>query len=444
MATKVTAPTATGDGFTPETGIVAEYANDEFNVLSTWVEWLSFGSNAAGLDAHVVETDSAGKATLSRLELGGTAGASAALLVNGNTSVPFLTAQFNNTSSGNCVLANGTTSAAALRAVNAGTGAAIEAATNTAGTNAIIAIANGAGAGIVSTGGATGQGGTFTGGATSGHGVQGTAIGAQAGVRGISSTTAANSQGLLGSASRNDGAGIQGLALIVGADPTSGDAAAIAGVGTDATALFGLSTNGYGVWAQSDTTTPARAALHIEPQNATPITVLEGDVWYDSVEDQLKVRQDGTTMGIWATGHGYTYLYGENRAQVNETTTTWADSVTASFVANMEPRENSALVTITVCFEFGASSTGASFQWRVNDTTAAAFPFDNGGTPADGRIEEVHHSGATADDRYLTQKVQYTIPVAGPREFKIQIRSVDGFITSRIRRASLEITGSHG
>lgn len=441
-ATKVTAPTAIGVGFTPETGIVAEYANDEFNVLSTWVEWLSFGSNAAGLDAHVVETDSTGKVTISRAEIGGTAGASPALLVNGNSAVPFLTAQFNNTSSGNCILANGTTSAAALVAVNAGTGAALEATANTLATVAIVATGNLGGAGILSTGGATGNGGTFLGGATSGNGVAGTAVGAGFGVLGTSSAGNSGAGGVAGTAARNDSAGVIGFALVAGADPLVDSTAGVAGLAVDATGVYGKSTNGYGVWAESSALTPQRAALHIEPQVSDPIAPLEGDVWYNSVEDHLKGRIDGTSMGLWATRRGYLYSYIAQVGQISSASQTMTTIITGTFTAQAEPI-GGAIATFNVIFEMGCSvialNGSEEFEWQVLDVT------DGAATPIAARLEVSHVASAVnADERYVTAKAQYTMPASGARTFALQVRSVGAVPVFRIRRAVMEITGSHG
>jgi hypothetical protein len=328
---------------------------------------------------------------------------------------------------------------AAIRGVSTGLQPGIEGRNTGGGGPGISGTGDGAGSGVVGTGGATGEGGTFTGGATSGAGVSGTAIGAFFGVAGVSSATSSGAGGVSGTATRNDSTGVSGLALVAGANPLSESASAVLGLGVDASGVYGKSTNGYGVWAESDSTSPARAALHIEPQDASPTTVIEGDVWFDSAEEQLKIRQDGTTMGLWSTGHGYLYLFGENVAQVDNTSTTYTDVLTASFAAKQQPREAFCIATVTVNFEFGASSAGQSFEWKLIDDTASP-KVDVFATS----IEEVYVAGADAEDRYLTMKTQYTIPLAGARAFKLQIASVDGFITSRIRKASIEITGSHG
>lgn len=434
--TKVTAPTATGDGFTPETGIVAEYANAELNVLSQWANWLSFGSNAAGLDAHVIETDAAGTATIAAMLLGNTLSAVRPLTVDPNTPGAGASAIFRATnaagsqseSTGNVAAAIGicTGAAAGVQGQNIGGGGA-----------GVEGAGDGVGPGVQGTGGDSGDGGVFQGGATAGNGVVGNAIASFFGVVGNGASGSPGGGGVIGNAAMNDQAGVAGLQNSVGADPSIGSSSAVVGVALSATAVHGKSQTGYGVWAESDTTTPSRAALHLEPQDGDPSNILEGDVFYHSAEDQLKARINGTTMGIWATGHGYAYLYGENQAQVDVSVTTFTSVITQAFVGTYEPKENLAGMTATVCFEFGSDTAGTSFQWRLRDNTAGVDVIAS-------RLEEVHHAGAVANDRYLTAKVQYTIPLAGARSFSLQIRSVDGFAISRIRRASIEFTGSHG
>ncbi len=119
-ARNVAIPTGEDGGFTPGTGVVAEYANAEFNVLSTWVEWLSFGSNAAGLDAHVVETDSAGVSAIAGLTAGGTAGAFPAITATANAGATGSVISATNNSGGFAILANSNGVLAAIRGVSTG------------------------------------------------------------------------------------------------------------------------------------------------------------------------------------------------------------------------------------------------------------------------------------------------------------------------------------
>lgn len=440
-ACKVTAPTAEDFGFTPETGSVAQYHNAEFNVLSTWVEWLSFGSNAAGEDAHVVETDSTGVARIAGMVLGGTAGAFTPLVLTANSGATGTTINATNNSGGFAITATSNGVLAALRATSTGASAAVEGLNTGGGGPGTTGSGNGAGAGIVGTGGATGDGGTFVAGVTGGHGMHGTCTASgNSGAFGLASATVDGTFGVRGVTQRSNQVGVSGENLIAGANPLLGTQAAVLGLADDGTAVFGASADGYGVWAQSSGTT--RASLHIEPQVSDPIAPLLGDVWYNSVEGKLKSRINSFNMGIWATRRGYAYAYAENPALISTASQTFQAVATSTFTTQTEPFA-SAILTFTVAFEMGCSvialAAASEFEWQVLDVT------DGTATPIAPRLESSHIvSATTADERYVTAKVQYTVPATGPRTFELQFRSINSIPVVRIRRAVMEITGSHG
>lgn len=446
MFTKVAAPTATGDGFTPETGIVAEYVNSEFNVFSTWVEWLSFGSSAAGLDSHVVETDVSGAAAFSRIAVGGTASLSRAMSVNVNTlggAGNSTAAEFINNLGGAAIFADSNGANVAILATSTGASAGILGRNVGGGGSGVSGTGDGSGSGVVGTGGDTGEGGTFTGGATSGSGVSGTAVGSFFGVSGISSATSAGAGGVTGIATRNDSVGVAGFALQPGADPLVSSAAGVFGSAVDATAVYAKSVNGYGVWAEGGSGVgPIRAAVHIEPQQNDPIAPLTGDVWFNATQDKLKVRTAGFNMGAWATQSGYSYAFVGQPAQISTISTAFQTVITSTFTAQTEPIAG-AVLSFDIVFEMGASVVALAgaeeFEWQVLDIT------DGAATPIAPRLEVTHVASAVdANERYVAAKAQYTVPASGPRSFELQFRSVTAPVTVRIRRAAMEITGSHG
>ena len=115
------------------------------------------------------------------------------------------------------------------------------------------------GIGVDFTGGnPNGTGGRFTGGSAGGIGVEGIGIGTGAGVTGLGATTGAGVQGTGGTT----GAGVQG---------TGG-------------------TTGHGVIAAATVSAPVRSALHINPQDADPITPTAGDVYVHSVSGKTSVH----------------------------------------------------------------------------------------------------------------------------------------------------------
>src|SRR5688572_32336253 len=63
----VPAPAVAAEGHRPGSAFPtpAEYENSQQNLITTWIKsWLSLGSSAGAADAHVVETNAAGRATL--------------------------------------------------------------------------------------------------------------------------------------------------------------------------------------------------------------------------------------------------------------------------------------------------------------------------------------------------------------------------------------------
>lgn len=293
-ATKVTAPTATGVGVTPETGIVGEYMNDELNVLSTWVEWLSFGSFSNALDAHVIETDSTGITNVAGAILGASAGAFFALTVTENSAASSTTVSVTNSSGGFGILASSNGTLAGVRGLCTGTGAGLEGLNVGGGGPGVDAQGNGAGPGIISVGGATGHGGDFLGGATDGAGVFGESQTVAPGVWGRGNSSGA-SHGVQGVAPSNDGYGVRGRHT--GGAPSGIEIAGVIGDGGNlAAGVYGFANEGYGVIAESDTGNPDRSSLRIVPQNTDPgiPTSLAGDVYVNQPLGVLKYY-DGST-----------------------------------------------------------------------------------------------------------------------------------------------------
>ena len=424
-ARSVPIPTGEAGGFTPDTGIVAEYANAEFKVLSTWVEWLSFGSNAAGLDAHVIETDSTGVSAIAGLTAGGTAGAFPAITATANSGATGSVISATNNSGGFAILANSNGVLAAIRGVSTGLQPGIEGRNTGGGGPGISGTGNGAGSGVVGTGGADGSGVDGTGGSTGGAGVIGLATGAGFyGVQGTSSVGAAGTGGVAGISTRADSVGVAGLNAIPGASPTLESASAVVGIGIDATGIYGKSTNGYGVWAKSDTTSPARAALHIDPQNAQPNIglALSGDAYWDSVIDRLSVFEDSN----WKLNHAsLSGFVARHSAPVsgNEGSIGFSPLTNVqTFAPNAPAKAGYVLITVTGQFR-NSDPTLHHFRLKLIDATAVS----------DIETEEFYLSvaGATvagiSGDGYeesVCMRSSYLLPAAGNRSFEVEIEPV--------------------
>jgi hypothetical protein len=121
------APGDLANGFTPGVAVTPEDHNYLYAILGDWSVWLLAGSAFAGLDAHVVETDSAGHTRIASLALGGTASGTRALVVNQNTGASSAAGTFTNSGAGFAVLASAAGASAAVRGLATGSGAGVEA-----------------------------------------------------------------------------------------------------------------------------------------------------------------------------------------------------------------------------------------------------------------------------------------------------------------------------
>jgi hypothetical protein len=164
-ANKLVVPTGTGEGWVPGQDIDAESANYLLNIVGDWLtNWVLLGSNTADEDAHIVETDATGVASLVRADLGGGAVETDFPLtiraLNAGAPIP-VGAQIALADAICIDITNGSATRAAATIQNNGGHYAAQLTTNGAsGTalftsngsgSAVIAVANGAGSGIEAT-----------------------------------------------------------------------------------------------------------------------------------------------------------------------------------------------------------------------------------------------------------------------------------------------------
>lgn len=388
----------------------AEKWNTWLNDLSGWIGWLESGSAAGPERAHVVEGDANGQINPKRAVIGPhTSGTS--LSVVGNTSTRALNVQGGAGQQGARILAgtggagglevqgSDSGSIAAITAIGGSgtsTGSGVYGQGGAGGGRGVFGLGtvnqpgvegsgNGTGAGLKGTGGATGPGVSASGGSTSGPGVTAVGGGNVAGVIG-SGKAGTTGRGVQGNGGDGGGDGVYGEGGgggrgVVGVGGSGGGAGGSFTAGADsAYGLDGLTTatatggvaavrgiaqgDAYGVVAQADTTTPARAALRIVPQNADPSSPAAGDLMYNSATNEFRARNNTAWRTVWTTPDGLTFDYDEV-ASYALTATSWTaiSSITLS-----APRAGFAIVWVSLVVD---ENTAVSCDLRVRNTTKA-------------------------------------------------------------------------
>ena len=163
----------------------------------------------------------------------------------------------------------------------------------------------GSGAGVVGSAFGSGYGGDFASvsgvgsrstGGTNSNGGEGVGTGTGIGFQGTGGATGAGVKGIGGATS---GEGVWGVAA---SGSTSSGVLGTAGSSTDSTAGVlgdGSAVDGYGVIAKGDTTTPARAAFRLVPQDSNPSNPQNGDIIYNGTANTFR----GYAGGVWVDLH---------------------------------------------------------------------------------------------------------------------------------------------
>jgi hypothetical protein len=436
----VVIPPLPAQGHVPGDGVVAEYVNYHTNILGEYTVWVLAGSSAAGLDAHIVETDANGDAALAQLDVGGTANATIALRVSQNTGADSAAGTFTNSGAGFGVTSTAASTLAGIRGTNTGTGAGVEGiglGTNNVG---VVGQGQGTAAGGSFTGGATGPGIIATGGATADYGALCTGTGAFAGVSGIGGASA--TEAVLGTASWNEQMGVRGVAHASGLASGGG----VIGVGQgDAPGVRSTATNGYGVIAGSDTSSPTRASFRVVPQDADPGTALMGDVTHRSDLDIQRVYTDSIWQSPWSTASGIAFGLAAPRASPATSTdaTAYVTLVTATTASPYEPRFAGGFLLLLASCRFGnvdSANPHRTLDIRILDNTSGAIVYNE--------IVQFPATDAADNNTAVSQwtiMVPYSIPAAGSRQFTLEFRCGTLLVTGAVGDvASLAILGVFG
>lgn len=417
-------PTDLGNGFVPGIGIPAAHHNYLWNISGSWInDWLSQGTSAADLDAHIVETDSTGQTNIAGLVLGGTAAGYQSLIVTENSGATSAAGSFTNSGGGFALLGTTNGASAAIRGVCTGTAPGVEGRALGTNNNGVEGVGRGTGAGVVGEGGNDGPGVVGTGGGSSfANGME--ATGGAVGGHGILAVTQADGNyGVLGQTTATSsvfGAAVYGSVQ-----------------GGDATALYGNSAagDGYAVVAQADSSAPVRAAIRMVPQSDDPSVGSEGDLMYNSNTDEVRAYANSRWQTLMSEENGYTRAITALGSATNNTSVSWDTVVTGSLASPYDPKRTGTIM-IHAAAEFGAQAgtLHPTFQVRIQDVT-------NGATVWSQTLDNPNGAAASYD-RPWSIMVPYSLPSAGPIDFELQFRRVgSGGTGIAARDASMHVFG---
>ena len=200
---------------------------------------------------------------------------------------------------------------------------------------------------------------------------------------------------------------------------------------------IGSSTDeGYACALQTTDGAAARAPLRIVPRAVEPGTALDGDIYYDSADDRLRLRSDFLWRSLWHTTEGLARRYAESLGETSFSAGgTQVAKVTIAFVAADNLRSGTTVHLRGVC-EIGSDAARTdAVRVGFRDTTAGV------DIVVPRNIRTFEATGA-ADEQYIVIEADYTLPLDGARTF-ILGRDGNGVDTAYIRNASLEITGQY-
>ena len=398
--------------------------------VADWAQWVEDGDDSGAANAHIVETDADGTISQLAAALGNSATATATLILDetagGDRALQVtevsgsdVAANFQGTGTFETVSIGTSGAAAGLIVTSTYAGSALSSGRAIVGNaggdgNAIEGYADAEGYGLA------GYGGTSTGAGVYGEGAASSSPGGLfEGASGF-----ANSYGVEGRANHPDAWGVWGLADNLG----SASGAGVVGQGQDdATGVRGLGDDGYGVVAESDTTSPVRSSFRMVPQDAEPSSGAEGDMYTHNLQSP-GIFAVGAWRRMWMSTGGLAHGYGNDGATPGSPGNaggTFTNVASCSLSEPQAPRKTGAvLIEVTGNFGFNSSPGGVPSkigELKVVDTTAAvdAVPaWSLYGLADDSSLAEPGHS--------FSRVFVYTLPAAGGRAFTLQMRSTYG------------------
>lgn len=300
---------------------------------------------------------------------------------------------------------------------NTGAGASVRGIKNVGGVAVQGDASAGGGTGVQGVGGLVGVEGT----ASTGVGVQGLTDGG-VGVRGESTGIGAAVIGLGGPSP------VSRAGVFIAGDPdaTSVLVQSAAGASSSGIALYGqgqgaatgvqaFSSDGYGLFARSDPTSPTRAAIHIEPQDDDPTTPLQGDFLFNSARGPagaLRVRR-----AVWESVHASPKGYAVDKGL----------AVSGSVLSGNQADLSTIQIQAEEVGVIELHATG-SLDWSTDlGVTTIQIVDITGGLPGiviNGGgvgIDEYPIVGATARDHSFVARVPYTVPDTATRTYVVRL-----------------------
>lgn len=431
------------NGMIPGLGIPAAWHNYIWNISGQWSVWLLAGSDAPDLDAHLVETDASGYGSLAQLTLGGTPSALQSLVVTQNTGAQSSSIYADNTGTGSAMVGFALAAVATIKGTNTGTGPGVEGLATGTNNVGVKGTGDGTAAGGQFVGGLTGAGVEATGGATGADGLVATGTGV--GTYGVDATCGASGAGgMRGVGGSTSAPGVQGDTAAAATTSASGVLGNALGNGTG---VFGLAVDGYGVVARCDTSSPIRAPLRIEPQNADPTTPAMGDLTHRSDIDIPRVYTDSLWQSPWTTASGHTHGLAAPRVTVatNGDNTTYVTLVSVALASPYEPRFAGGQILFFASARFGdADATNHHYEIDVQilDLTAGVAVFETTFWTGPADDESIVDGKAISQ---WTMSVPYTVPAAGARQFALRFKPTDNTGFDAVAdMASLNVIGVFG
>lgn len=488
----VPAPAVAAEGHRPGAAFPtpAEYENSQQNLITTWIKnWLSLGSSAGAADAHVVETNSAGRATLHGLTVNdlvnevaaavtGVGVATPALLVTNISGGGGVVSQINNTNGAAFATSIGTGSGIGLYAGMTGTvagGAGVRVdATNTTTAAAVIVNHAGSGTGVEVTATGAGRGVTVVG----GTGDEALVVVGGAGQGAITATSGSNGPGAVvavgagtaygvdayGGNGSGSADGVRGTAVNAGAAGVHGRSASSAGngagvqgdgLGDGQIGIFGTATGGYAFLFQGDSTPPLYAIGRFVPQNVDPTASTSTGDFTISLQNQFRYCVAGygykPFMSMPTNGSAVIGInnvaWGAAVIVVNSLSPNWDNvvSVTCSAAQGNGFASQAAGNTVKVRFTCEIRTTSAAINRAnirfVDLTSGGAFATwtGSGGGATDGFTLPV----ATVEwQRVIVAEANRSPGVDGDLTIQVQAQATSG-TAMQIRNARIEIIGSY-